>query len=315
MDVTKSDYYFKRITPELYHDLLIISKSAFGFEPGIDYYINKNNTSKFGIPDLGFIAYYKDGTPAAFYGVYSCPLIFNKERFHAAQSGDTMTHKDHMGKGLFTLLAQKTYELAKELGVDFVFGFPNNNSFPGFQKKLDWKFKEQLKEYRLKVATIPLCKLVKRIGILKPLYNLYTRFVIFIFCQKGKTFPNSIIEERVGGVERTDEFYQYKFKFDNFILNLNGINIWMKLDGFLFLGDIERKSNCDYNKLMKKIKRLSFFLGVDTIILQTSPDTFLDNQFKKHFSSTNEYFVGFRDLNIEVKPENFKFVFGDVDTF
>lgn len=315
MDVTKSDYYFKRITPELYHDLLIISKSAFGFEPGINYYINKNNTSKFGIPDLGFIAYYKDGTPAAFYGVYSCPIILNNTRFHAAQSGDTMTHKDHMGKGLFTLLAIKTYELAKELGVDFVFGFPNNNSFPGFQKKLDWKFKDQLKEYRFKVATVPLCKLVKKVKFLKPFYNAYTKLITSVFCKKGEVFPNSILEANIGGVDRTEKFYKYKFKFDNFILNLGGLNLWVKLDAFLFIGDLERKIDCDYNTLMKRVKRLCFFLGVDTIIMQTSPDTFLDNQFKKYFTSTNEYFIGFKDLNIEVKPENFKFVFGDVDTF
>ena len=49
---------------------------------------------------------------------------------------NTATHPTHQGKGLFTALASKTYELAETLGYEFVIGVANQNSTPGFLKKL-----------------------------------------------------------------------------------------------------------------------------------------------------------------------------------
>ena len=308
-------YVFKRVSEHHISDLQIISLSAFGFDPGKSYYINKNSTAAFGIPYLGFIAYSSEGEPAAFYGIYSQPLIKDGRLIHAAQSGDTMTHKAHIGKGLFVHLANLTYQLAKELGVEFVFGFPNENSFPGFQRKLEWKFKEQLVEYRFRVFTFPLSKLVKKMPFLNHIYSVYQRIVLKILSKKGNCFSSSALSSKIGGVNRTQEFYKYKFKFSNFIILLKQINVWLKVDGFLFIGDIQFSNEVDYDLVLKKIKWLAFFLGTDTIIFQTSPDTNLDFAFSKKGKGKKAYFVGFRDLNTTVNPCDYKFVFGDVDTF
>jgi hypothetical protein len=78
------------------------------------------------------------GNVAAIYT--ALPVIFN---FHgrkskALQSIDTITDKSHRGKGLFPKLAGELYGNAKEEGFDLVYGFPNENSAPGFFKKLGW---------------------------------------------------------------------------------------------------------------------------------------------------------------------------------
>lgn len=49
---------------------------------------------------------------------------------------NTATHPKHQGKGLFTQLAAKTYELAASMGYEFVIGVANQNSTHGFLKKL-----------------------------------------------------------------------------------------------------------------------------------------------------------------------------------
>lgn len=49
---------------------------------------------------------------------------------------NTATHPKHQGKGLFTQLASKTYELAASMGYEFVIGVANQNSTHGFLKKL-----------------------------------------------------------------------------------------------------------------------------------------------------------------------------------
>jgi Acetyltransferase (GNAT) domain len=78
-------------------------------------------------------------TPAALYAVF--PVIFKKfdKNVNAVQSIDTITDVNYRGMGLFKKLALDCYKNASEDGVDFVYGFPNDQSAPGFFKSLGWK--------------------------------------------------------------------------------------------------------------------------------------------------------------------------------
>jgi GNAT superfamily N-acetyltransferase len=49
---------------------------------------------------------------------------------------NTATHPDYQGKGLFTRLAERAYELGAAAGYGFVIGVANANSTPGFLRKL-----------------------------------------------------------------------------------------------------------------------------------------------------------------------------------
>jgi hypothetical protein len=316
MDVTiEIPYSFKRLEPKLYQDLVYISKSAFGFDPGLNYYIDKNRTEKFGPSNLGYIAYSSDGEPAAFYGVYSQPLIIDGKKVLAAQSGDTMTHKNHTGKGLFIRLAEMTYRLAKENSISFIFGFPNNNSYPGFVKKLSWICPYKMHNFRIKIITLPFCKTAKKIGILKPLYTTYRDFIIRIFSNQGKNFQSSVIENGVGGINRTIDFLEYKVKGGGLLREIGNCSFLFKTDGFLFLGDLERNDNINYNLVLKKIKRMCFWAGIDVIIFQTSPESFLDKKLSAFEKCSDAFYMGYLNLDNEFHPENFKYVFADIDTF
>ncbi|MCW5889100.1 MAG: GNAT family N-acetyltransferase [bacterium] len=56
-----------------------------------------------------------------------------------ALSCDTMTHPRYQKQGIFVQLARDLYDdVAREHGVDVVWGFPNDSSRPGFVGKLDW---------------------------------------------------------------------------------------------------------------------------------------------------------------------------------
>lgn len=67
------------------------------------------------------------------------PVVFNiaRRKKVALQSIDTITDAEHRGKGLFPKLAAKLYSDA-ENQFELVYGFPNENSAPGFFKKLKW---------------------------------------------------------------------------------------------------------------------------------------------------------------------------------
>ena len=84
---------------------------------------------------VGFDAYAGDVLAAHYATIPVVMNIYGKER-KGLLSLNTATHPDHRGKRLFSVLAEKTIELAKERGYEFVIGAANANSTHGFLKKL-----------------------------------------------------------------------------------------------------------------------------------------------------------------------------------
>lgn len=63
---------------------------------------------------------------------------------NALLSLNTATDPDYQGQGLFTRLAQTTYQRAEAEGIDCIFGVANANSTPGFLRKLGFQLVEPL---------------------------------------------------------------------------------------------------------------------------------------------------------------------------
>lgn len=76
---------------------------------------------------------------AGHYAISPVLVCVDGEEYTFALSMTTMTHLDYQGRGIFTYLAKRLYQKTKELGYVAVYGFPNDNSFHGFQKYLDWQ--------------------------------------------------------------------------------------------------------------------------------------------------------------------------------
>ena len=72
----------------------------------------------------------------------------------------------------------------------------------------------------------------------------------------GTIFEASSAERSTGVVERSKEFYEYKKQFGSKLIKIEGVNIWLKADGFLLIGDIEKVNKTDYRYLWKKIRRM-----------------------------------------------------------
>ncbi len=57
-----------------------------------------------------------------------------------AFSCDTMIHPGYRRQGMFSALARRLYDLLeREVGIKLVWGFPNDQSLPGFTGKLNWR--------------------------------------------------------------------------------------------------------------------------------------------------------------------------------
>jgi GNAT superfamily N-acetyltransferase len=56
----------------------------------------------------------------------------------AAETGDTFTHPDHQRKGIFSSLFKAADENGIDSKLDFIYGSPNENSLPAYEKRLNY---------------------------------------------------------------------------------------------------------------------------------------------------------------------------------
>jgi hypothetical protein len=85
---------------------------------------------------------YDENRLVGHYAIVPMPLSCGDVRKQSYISMTTMVAESHRKFGLFTQLAQENYRVAAEGGADFVFGFPNSQSTPGFRKRLYWTLPE-----------------------------------------------------------------------------------------------------------------------------------------------------------------------------
>lgn len=309
------EYKFVRVDESKYNDLLFIMKAAFGVNHSISYYQNKFNTGYLGVKHLGYIAYDDKGQPAAFYGVFPYPVEYKGKHYLAAQSGDTMTHPAHAGKGLFTTLAKMTYELAKNEGIQFIFGFPNENSYPGFVRKLNWTHKENMTNYEVKVFTFPCAAIAKKMSFLQPLHRLYTKAILSLYNANTPLISNSALNYNYGSINRTAEYMQYKSFYNNHLVSVAGQTTWIKVDGALLVGDIKIPNNNNAEKIIAGLKTLAFWLGCTKVLFAVGKDTPWDILLKGKLTANEGIYIGYLDLQSGLPLDKFKFVMADMDTF
>lgn len=87
---------------------------------------------------IGFNAWAGDTLVAHYVCIPACVQIHGTV-VRAMLSLNTATHPAHQGKGLFTRLANATYDAAAAMGIEAVYGIANANSTPGFVQKLGFK--------------------------------------------------------------------------------------------------------------------------------------------------------------------------------
>jgi GNAT superfamily N-acetyltransferase len=311
-----NEYSFQRVSESNVDDLSSIYKDAFAKERKIDEFKQKQNTKVFGDSYVGFIAYDEQNNPAAFYGVYPCKIEYQGKYYLAAQSGDTMTHSAHTGKGLFTQLAQKTYAYCQENGFHLVFGFPNENSFPGFVNRLGWSHFDDLTPYLIRVKCIPWIRLKNAFRLPQSIHDRWCRFNLKKLT-KGSPFKSSCLASEIPVVDHSTEFFKYKTYAENYLINIHGINVWLKLDDrFLIIGDIDKCSETEFNNTIYALKKIAFKMGLPHLRFHTSSNTWGENMFKKQgFPMEVKYPVGGINFTSIIPLEKLKFTGADNDTF
>lgn len=92
---------------------------------------------------LGYDAWDGDRLAAHYVCIPGSALV-NGQVQRTLLSLNTATHPEWQGRGLFTALAQRTYEAASAQGFASVYGVANANSTPGFVRKLGFQLVQPL---------------------------------------------------------------------------------------------------------------------------------------------------------------------------
>ena len=309
------EYTIERISREKLTDLISIFRASFGRDISLEELHRKYDTDFLGQSYIGFIAYAPvTREPAAYYGVFPMEVMIDDKKYLIAQSGDTMTHPRHQGKGLFIKLAKQTYELCKALDIKAVFGFPSESSYPGFVKKLNWQHPENIQTYSLWVYTVPLSAMLK-VRLTRLLYSLWKNFVLS-FYRKGNFFQTSVSKNQNDYIFRSEKFWDYKLRNDsNRCLKIGGADVVLKTGVSLGIGDIHVSSVHDYAKAVRGITRLAFLLGTPSVSFYVSPDVLLDTYLKGKYVAKPGLAVGY--LNFDAPPDmaRLKYTYFDFDTF
>lgn len=309
------EYTFERISARRLSDIRSLYRDCFNEDVLPDFLQKKYDTSFAGISDVGYIAYHESGAPAAYYGVFPCKAVIGGKAHLCAQSGDTMTHPDHRGKGLFIKLAKLTYELAKTSGIQFVFGFPNKNSYHGFVNKLGWTHKENFNLYMINIYTFPLAYVCSKVSFLNSLYRGYANRILKSRMSGKKYFDNPLAAKRGGGVLRDENFFDYKKYSSKELIEINGTCVYIKAGNTLRIGDIEETNKEIFFIILKKLKRLAWVLGCPKIYFYYSPGVKYDSFLSHKYRALQGLPIGWVDLGSGLDLASLKFAQADHDIF
>lgn len=266
-----SPYRFERLDASQLWAVQALYRSAFGLQVTIEELTAKYDTARFGAAYTGVLAYGPDGDPAAYYGVFPIRVRVAGKAVLAAQSGDTMTSPAHRMKGLFTQTARMAYQIAAEEGVAFVFGFPNENSYPGFKAKLNWVFYGNMDNFRIKVPALPLVPLAKKYPACAPMVQRWVERRLRRIALPPQSLPAGALDTAsIAEVAHDLDFLEYKLSGRAHLVQWQGFKMMVRLDGELVLGGVSNFPAEETARFITGLRALARRLFCHRILIQVN---------------------------------------------
>jgi hypothetical protein len=313
MENTK-EYSIKRLDASMLKDLEDLHTLVYGSRPGPQHFPRKYDTAYTGIGYVGFMAYHTDGEPLAYYGVLPCFMQYKGGIVLAAQSADTMTNPKYRYKGLFVELSLITFSLCRSLGIKFVFGFPNQNSYHGAVNKLGWKMTHTMERFYVPVESMPLEGAANRFSWLKPLYSRYVDRVLGQYTLAQPGLGNAFAGEGLGGICRDESYLLYRSYSPSRVIRIGAARVWIRVKGGLVIGDLQTEG-ADFAATIDNLRKLARRAGLAGISFIVSPGTAVHRQFAAAYTPEASFPVLFQDLGSPIPFEDIRFSYSDIDIF
>jgi len=313
--MSNSPYHINQLAKSNLNDLEKLHGAVYGKLPPVNLYSKKYDTAYTKAEYIGFLAYNEQMMPIAYYGVTPCFIWCNGKTILAAQSVDTMTHPGYRNQGLFVELAKQTFNLCHDTCIRVVFGFPNQNSLPGFINKLGWQMTERMDCFIIPVNAMPLEGISVKFPLLKKLYATYTHWVIKKHAATQHAISGAASADGYNGILRNDDYLNYKTYTTTYVINIDQATIWVKISNGLMIGDILGVTANNFAEIISKLLKLASRLGLKQLQFHTSPNTQLHALFSGRYKAIPSFPVIFKDLIGDTTVDKIKFTFADIDIF
>ncbi len=318
-EIDSENYYAVKLCQENIADLVYLFKHCFNEDLTQEELIARHSLCHGDVKFVGFIAYERlTNDIAAYYGVFPTYLSYENKEHLTAQSGDTMTHPKHQKKGLFVKLASLTYQYCDENGIELIFGFPNENSYPGFTKNLGFSLPPAMGAFTLVENKFELTRITEKVSVLHKIHLAYINFVIDILSEKGSEFTSSnATSPEIAAVVHDSQFFKQKNPKPTRIRKVIGKNIWFQvLSNRMLIGDLEAGSESEIAQVIGKLRIIAFLSGFRFVAFKMTPNAYLFPVFKQLglvFRDINPVIL--KNLHSSIPFEAIAFTNSDIDVF
>jgi hypothetical protein len=124
----------------------------------------------------------------AAYGLLPGDVTVDGRIMKYAIATNAMTHPEYTGQGLFKQIGIESLNYAKNIGISFAFGIPNDKALPGHMK-VGWEIPNELKFYEFNNISTSSPLFSKRV-ILNGIYTTSDSEYLNLFIKKYKFFFN-----------------------------------------------------------------------------------------------------------------------------
>lgn len=310
------NYTIKRLEKGKFEDLQKIYTDVYGKSPSIDELSALYDTEVFGAFTIGYLAYDESGNPAAYYGVFPIKMYINNQVVLGAQSGATMTSPSHQKKGLFVRLAEQTYKTAFEEDIKIIFGFPNENSYPAFIKKLKWNFQGNMKTFEFRTSKIPLCELASTGKLVDRFYQILVNHKIKKLAINSSSLASINFSTHERSVICDSSYLSYKYRKPVArVIEINNFKIFISVSTHLYIGDVERFSMDRLEDFMRTVNELGSSFYCRRTIITLSESHWLCKLLSVKMEAKDSLPIGYIMPDDKVLERPLVFSVADYDTF
>lgn len=252
--------------------------------------------------------------PVAFAGNIITPMIYKGQRVLSGHLVDSMTSPTFMAKGLYTSIVNKNIELLQKRGVQFIWGYANQNSEAAVTKKLNFVFQHRFTAFGFDKGESFLSKVRTKINYQaaqKRTMRVLNRF------EQTEAFKGSLVSnEELVTIDKTPAYMQYKFKGGSKVYLIDGVKFWINVKTHLLIGDIEYEEKAQLEKAMKTFLDLVIKHQLGKVYFHAIEPSEIGEVLKSFGASTvNSWSLCYRNLSCDFPLEQFVVSFGDIDTF
>ncbi len=135
------------------HRIVRLFREIYGHRRTVEHWRWKFSENFLGVAPIR-IGVDGDGRPRAHYALCPVPVKLGDRVVTGAQSLDTMVAAGFQRKGLMTELARQCYGEARSLGVDIIYGYPNDRSYHPLVRKLGFADLGPVPRYQLTTSVL-----------------------------------------------------------------------------------------------------------------------------------------------------------------